>query len=176
MEHQIDTEKPMLTEHFSYLELNLKNAEARVINNYEKLCELIMEPIRDRFGPIVITSARRFELENMAAGGKVLSYHLAYGGKAAIDFKPFRKSKLIQIWDWLRLDSDLMFDKIILERAKSDIIIKQIPLIIHVQYDRLNPPRRLAYEGFTGASDEYTQVNVNPIKNIPRNNDNDIDV
>jgi len=164
VKNTIDAEHPMITKHFSFVELNLQGATERVVENYIKLCEQVMEPIREKFGPLVITSGYRYETLNNAVGGKPDSFHLGFDGKAAIDFRPFRKEKLLHIWDWLRLDSDLLFDKIILERDKHDA---QTPVIIHVQLDTRNPPRRLAYEGFTGAGTSYTAVNVNPLKNLP---------
>lgn len=167
MEHQIDTAKPMITTHFSYLECNLQNAPQQVIENYEYLLLTIMEPIREHFGPLVVTSGYRPPERNKRAGGQDDSFHLAENGKAAMDFKPWRREKLLVIWDWLRLDSQLMYDKIILERDKNDA---QTPLIIHVQLDKNNPPRREAYEGFTGAGSSYVGVNVNPLKVNPSQN------
>lgn len=154
----------MLSSHFSFLELNLQAAPEEVVDNYLYLLTEVMEPVRERFGMLVVTSGWRPPLKNAAVGGKDDSYHLGQMGCAAIDFKPWKRERLLVIWDWLRLDSQLMFDKIILERDKNDA---QTPLIIHVQLDKNNPPRREAYEGFTGAGSSYLAVNVNPLKINP---------
>jgi hypothetical protein len=59
------------------------------------------------------------------------------------------------LFDWLRLESDLPFDKVILEKNAAEV-----PACVHIQIDRLNKPRRQAFIGHTGNSLRYDQVEV----------------
>jgi hypothetical protein len=59
------------------------------------------------------------------------------------------------LFDWLRLESKLPFDKVIFEKNKAEV-----PACVHIQIDRLNPPRRQAFIGHTGAATVYTPVEV----------------
>jgi len=143
-----------LTANFSEEELRVEQADARVRGNARILCAEILEPVRAHFGkPVIVTSGYRPPLLNAAAGGKTKSFHLYEDGRCAADFK-VQDTPIVLVFDWLRLESKLPFDKAILEYRGAE------PRIVHVQMDVNNAPRRLAYTGQTGAGTTYTSVEV----------------
>ena len=92
------------------------------------LCQQVLQPIRDRFGPVRITSGFRNPATNEAVGGVPLSAHripydLTEEGtrfsyvKVATDFQ-VPGVPLEDVYDWIRLDSGLSCDQVILERGK----------------------------------------------------------
>lgn len=121
----------MLSTHFSEQELNVDGGmPARVVNNAKFLALQILEPIREKFGALRIHSGYRDPSHNEAVGGVSKSYHLYDGDECAADFSPFVTDiTLQQIFDWLRLESDLPFDHVILEHDP----LTQEPRVIHVQ-------------------------------------------
>lgn len=145
----------MLSEHFSEKELGVDGAEHRVVDNAVYLCENILEPIRDHFGvPVHIHDGYRDPVHNAKVGGKSASFHLFENGHAAADFD-VAGVDLKTTFDWIRLESKLLFDKVILEHGPNGQ-----PATVHIQTDCLNPPRRQAFTGSTGAGTVYTQVSV----------------
>jgi len=146
-----------LTEHFSDEEMGVAGCEQRLIDNATHLCQLVLEPLRDHYGvPALIHDGYRDPGHNARVGGKPTSFHLFEDGKAAADIS-VSGFDCVQVFDWLRLMSHLQFDKVILERNRAGIAAT-----VHIQIDRLNPPRRLAYTGSTGAGKDYLPVPVNP--------------
>lgn len=143
-----------LSEHFTDEELRVAYQDPRVIANYRYLCERLLEPIRNHYlEPIFITSGFRNVEHNTAAGGKLSSFHLAEGGKAACDFF-VNGISIVKVFDWIRLISGLDFDKVILEKKNG------VPVIVHLQVDRFTKPRRRALIGGTGDSHDYEEVKV----------------
>lgn len=143
-----------LTKHFSEEEMRVSFQDTRIIKNYKFLCENLLESIRAKYNEIVfITSGFRNTEHNASAGGKSTSYHLAEGGRAAADFF-INNVSIVAVFDWIRLESGLKFDKVILENKNG------VPVIVHLQVDRLTIPRRLAYIGATGDSQKYTPMKV----------------
>src|SRR5215472_3551271 len=105
-----------------------------------------MEPLRGKFGPIIIHDGYRSPTHNVEVGGIPNSYHLFNDDNAAADFSP-EAYNLGMAFDYIRLGSSLNFDKVILERNKRTLA----PSAIHIQYhcgDKTKN-RREAYEGFT---------------------------
>lgn len=147
-----------LTPHFSDKELGVIGCEQRIIDNATFICTTILEPIRQHFGrPINVHDAYRDQGHNTRVGGKIASFHLYGGGHSAadIDVGGDHPPTYRQVFDWLRLESKLPFDKVILEHnaAGEDATV-------HIQVDRANPPRRQAFVGGTGSSQQYTLVEV----------------
>jgi hypothetical protein len=139
-----------LSEHFTAEELGVARGSTGAVENARALCERVLERVRARFGkPVMIHCGMRSVKHNAAVGGKAQSWHLFEGGKAAADFHVAGEN-MQRVFDWMRLDSDLPFDKVILESAADGT-----PACIHVQMDRLAEPRRLAYTGKTGAGTTY---------------------
>jgi zinc D-Ala-D-Ala carboxypeptidase len=79
------------------------------INNIRLLCENILQPLRDNYGPVVVTSGYRCPELNTAIGGAVNSQHLE--GKAAdIHIPGIPNDQLARI-----IASQFQFDQVILE-------------------------------------------------------------
>lgn len=143
-----------LTEHFLDTELGVAGCDDRLIGNAVYLCQKLLEPIRAHFGqPVHIHDGYRDTEHNLRVGGKPDSWHLYEQGHAAADIDVAGVS-LVEVFKWLRLESGLPFDKVILETTNGQ------PATIHLQIDCLIAPRRLAYEGGTGDSHIYTAVEV----------------
>lgn len=143
-----------LTEHFQDVELGVAGCDERLIGNAQYLCIELLEPIRARFGAVRVHDGYRDPAHNACVGGKAASYHLFDDGKAAADIHAVGCT-LKQLFDWIRLDSGLSFDKVILEcNAQGE------PACVHLQIDSNTTPRRLAYTGSTGAGVEYVPAPV----------------
>jgi hypothetical protein len=143
-----------LTAHFADAELGVAGQEQRLIDNATFLCTTLLEPIRAQFGPVRVHDGYRSPDHNAAVGGKPDSYHQFDGTQSAADFD-CPQASYQAVFDWIRWQSGLPFDKVILENnAASE------PACIHVQVDSAVPPRRLAYIGSTGAGTVYTPVSV----------------
>lgn len=141
-----------LTKHFSAEELNVHNVPIKdfeVLGAARCLCQEILEPIREHFGkPVIVTSGRRTAERNKQVGGEPLSWHLYQQGKAAADFYVLGVPPE-EVYDWMRLESNLPFDKAILEFKRIAGGVEPIPSVIHVQMSLNLAPRRLAYRGMT---------------------------
>lgn len=148
------------------------------------LCMELLEPARAWLGePLIVTSGYRPPEHNRAIGGKDKSFHLYRFGQAAADALPKTKP-VIDLFDWLRLESGLPFDKVILEVSPGSwvnalldsvrlrltegeelkVILQSLPglkpLVVHFQTDVNNAPRRLAFIGCTGDGQKYVPVEV----------------
>lgn len=146
----------LLSPHFGDEELGVINCPQNIIDNAVYLCLNILEPIRKHFGrPINIHDSYRDPSHNARVGGKKDSFHLFAGGRSAADFDVGGDSapSYAQIFDWIRLQSKLPFDKVILEHN-----VAGENAAIHIQVDRDNSPRREAFVGGTGASQHYVLV------------------
>ena len=144
-----------LTEHFTVEELGIVPADPVLMQNALYLCEQLLEPIRAKFGPVHVHDGYRAPAHNFEVGGKEKSYHLYLAGEAAADIDVKPTAGLSELFDWIRLESGLPFDKVILEFGEL-----AGEGCVHLQIDRSNAPRRLAYVGATGAATEYQQVDV----------------
>ncbi len=128
-----------------------------VVERLRWLCTFILEPIRERFKlPMHITSGYRCVNLNGAVGGANNSFHKADEDRAACDFQ-IRGVKLERVFHWLRLQSGLLFDTVILERGREER--HELDDCIHVQIN--SAPRRRALVGATHGKGSYTSLEVN---------------
>lgn len=143
-----------LTQHFQDYELGVLGCDARILQNAVFLCANLLEPIRNRFNTSlnVHDSYRDFS-HNQRVGGKPDSFHLFNDAKSAADFDVHGYS-LSEVFNWICLESELMFDKVILESNLG------VPRALHLQVDSDAAPRRQAFIGGTGDSHQYQQVEV----------------
>jgi zinc D-Ala-D-Ala carboxypeptidase len=143
-----------LTQHFSDQELGVVGCDQQLIDNATALCEKLLEPIRAHFNaPVRVHDGYRDSWHNLRVGGKPASWHLFEAGHAAADFHVVGFD-LQFVFKWIRLESALPFDKVILEVSGGR------PACIHIQVDASESPRRLAYTGSTGAGKDYDPVEV----------------
>ena len=143
-----------LTEHFADVELGVAGCEERIVRNASYLCVAVLEPIRAEFGPVRVHDGYRDPGHNARVGGKAASFHLFEGGKSAADIDA-PGTGIKTLFDWVRLESGLPFDKVILETNAEGM-----PMTVHLQIDSGSTPRRQAFTGSTGAGTAYVEVEV----------------
>ena len=145
-----------LSPNFSREEFELDGAmPEKVVPAYTALCTELLEPIRAKWGAILITSGYRSAQANKLAGGVPTSEHVATPEKCAADWEILTftvpKSTMRDVFDWLRLESTLVWDQCILEHGdRGDLI--------HLAWSIT--PRRQALEGLTANRSGYTQCAV----------------
>ena len=112
---------------------NTPNAEQ--IKNLQKLCENVLQPLRDHLGEaVVINSGFRSQAVNMAVGGAKNSQHMA-GEAADIRCKDLLYAKRIYTW----IMDNLQFDQLILER-------KGRAIWVHVSFTTSRPNRQMVLQ------------------------------
>lgn len=137
-----------LTEHFADTELGVAGCDAQLVANATYICAQLLEPVRAKFGPTMVDDGYRDAAHNARVGGKPDSYHLFNGTRSAADIRVVGAT-LQSAFDWIRLESELPFDEVILEYSGD------VPACIHLQIDSAVKPRRWAFTGATGAGTEY---------------------
>lgn len=112
-----------LSEHFTLREMTrtshrrIDNTPSPdVVERLTQLCLFFLEPVRERFGPLWVTSGYRCKELNDAIGGSKTSAHI-HG--CAADLVPIRSRPTIEIVDWVVDESGLDFDQIIDEYTST---------------------------------------------------------
>jgi hypothetical protein len=95
--------------------------------NLKLLCEMVLQPVRDHFGPIAINSGYRGVVLNKTIGGSWKSQHCE--GKAADIECPGTGNRHVAEW----ISDNCTFDQIILEFHNPEI---PDPGWVHVSYNR----------------------------------------
>lgn len=90
----------------------------------EALCNNILEPLRQQFGPIIVSSGFRSRRVNSLAGGSPASQHMK--GEAA-DIVVGSEDRATRLFNFVK--SNLDFDQLILEPLSSPT-----PRWLHVSY------------------------------------------
>lgn len=148
----------MLSDHFTDRELNVESADLRIKDNARFLCQRILESIREKFGPLHITSGYRPADHNAAVGGVRDSEHQYHDDHAAADFRPVDANiPLTQVFNWVRLESRLPFRQVILEHDHAT----QQPECIHVSARVNGNDKHEALIGGTHGTEGYTKVEAN---------------
>ena len=148
-----------LSEHFADTELGVVGASPQIVANAVQLCETLLEPIRAQFGAASLSNGYRPELANEAAGGVSDSQHLYLEQNSAADMVRFANADLPTAFDWIRLQSGLSFDQVILEYAAH--VEPLTPACIHISYNgALATQRRMALYGYTNGAGPYTPAEV----------------
>jgi len=151
-----------LSDHFSETELRVAGQSPRVVGNAKFLCVQILEPVREMFGALIVDSGYRSPAHNEAVGGVHGSYHEYVGDECAADFRPVPTAltTLEQIFDWMRLESKLPFDHVILEHDKAGN-----PACIHVQahVEQPNCRPRGAYLRSTGKANDTVECDCEQV-------------
>jgi hypothetical protein len=106
----VDLKKPIKgAPNFTYMEFIKSNTATRLgilnvpneeqIKCIEKLCQIILQPVRNNFGPIRITSGFRSQELCLKIGSTMYSNHTR---GQAVDFEPFNtKITLFSIYEWI---------------------------------------------------------------------------
>jgi zinc D-Ala-D-Ala carboxypeptidase len=142
----------MLSDHFAKLEFEHDGEMPdNCVLSYRHLCEEVLEPIRSHVGqPIRILSGYRTPAANAAAGGVPDSQHVATSTTCAADWW-VPTLDMRGIFDWIRLESGLVWDQLILEHGINNAII-------HSSWS--TTPRRQALEGATANRSGYQSWDV----------------
>ena len=137
----------MLSTHFAQLEFERDGEMPDSCDiPYRHLCEDILEPIRSHVGePLRILSGYRSPSANQAAGGVSGSQHVATADYCAADWW-VPTLDMRGVFNWIRLESKLPFDQLILEHGDHNDII-------HTSWS--TTPRRMALEGATANRTGY---------------------
>jgi hypothetical protein len=131
----------MLSKNFSLDEMTRSStAKSKRIDNTPneaqiefmvELCQSVLQPIRDKFGPVKINSGFRSAKLNTAIGGSTSSQHCCLNGAAAdIYFKLGRA----EVFNWIK--ENLRFDQLIWEFGdENESLDGNGPAWIHVSYN-----------------------------------------
>ena len=112
------------------LGINNDNVNMEVVLNLAFLCHMVLQPLRDRFGPISISSGFRTKALNQAVGGAPNSQHLT-GEAADISLPSWQEGK-----EYFRYLSTLpIYDQLIWEQRTTTCWI-------HISIKRLGTNRR----------------------------------
>lgn len=127
-----------------------------VVPVYAVLCNQILEHIRAKFGlPIKITSGYRSPSHNVSINGSKTSQHVATPSYCAADFQVVG-GDLVVVFDWIRKESFLPFDQVILEYGRA--VETDTDDCIHISWKV--EPRRTAMVGATNNRAPYVRVEV----------------
>lgn len=124
-----------LTKSASATRLDLDNTPSpQILENLQVLVENILQPVRNQFGPVVVTSGYRSPEVNKAVGGSGNSDHCK--GRAA-DFKVLRKdNRELALW----VAENMHFTQLILEFYKPGVPESGW---VHCSYDPSNLKRQV---------------------------------
>lgn len=117
---------------------------------FTELCISILEPVRAKFGILLVTSGFRSPQSNADTHGQSNSEHIATETKCAADFYSVDVSAL-QIFDWMRMNATLPYHQLILEHGKTGDVV-------HVSMNKQMPGIRSVLEGATHNSEDYTKI------------------
>lgn len=143
-----------LTEHFDREEFELHGVmPEECVPMYTSLAHTLLEVIRAQFGqPMRITSGYRNAADNAAVHGVRNSQHEATANQCAADFEIVATKDLRAVFDWVRQQTNLVWDQLILEHSSGDDII-------HISLVR-GTNRRQALEGKVENMSAYTSWSV----------------
>lgn len=131
----------MLSKNFSLAEMTASTtAQKKRIENVPnasqieflvELCENVLQPVRDEFGPIHISSGYRSPKLNVAIGGSTSSQHCALRGAAA-DISMGEKNK--DIFNFIK--DELIFDQLIAEGVDANGNMRWVHVSYHYGHNR----------------------------------------
>lgn len=116
---------------------------------FRELCGKVLEPIREKYGLVVITSGYRSKAHNASVGGAKGSDHIASSQHCAADWT-IPGADLEKVFDWVRLEAKLPIDQIIIEYEDEG---QTKPACIHTSYSTI--PRYQALSGLTHGRSSY---------------------
>lgn len=83
------------------------------------LCQLVLQPVRDKFGPVRILSGKRSPQLNFAVGGSKTSDHLYIGETCAADFTI--KGNVKECFEWVQANRQGTYGQLIHYPSKNFI-------------------------------------------------------
>jgi hypothetical protein len=141
-----------LSPHFTWAEMTRTGQSALQDKNREEaekvkaaittVCRTLMEPIREKFGPLRINSCFRGPAVNSAVGGSKTSQHMV---GEAVDFVPLNdKIALMTVVDWVRKESGLKWGQLINEHPGNS---KWIHISLGEPFRKTNNMQVLDFDG-----------------------------
>jgi zinc D-Ala-D-Ala carboxypeptidase len=118
------------------------------------LCTTILDPIRERWGPLVPSSGYRCEALNYAIGGSSTSQHMKF---EACDFR-IVGADLTEVFTWIWKESNLPFGQLILEGWT-----KNKPSWIHISLGEPYRPLRLSRQVKTMNAGKWKTLQAGPV-------------
>lgn len=147
-----------LSEHFQQSEFERRApVPPECIPLLKGFCVSILEPIRAKFGALRVTSGYRAPDDNKATGGVQQSQHIYNAAHCAADFQA-ESHGVFEVFNWIRLESGLQFDQVILEYDKA-APADSSRACVHTSYTS-GTPRRMALVGNTHGEGAYAKVQV----------------
>jgi hypothetical protein len=143
-----------LSANFSLAELTKTNVRQfdntpsmQVIDNLQVLVDSVLQPIRNKFGPVTVTSGYRSPEVNKAIGGSATSDH-CFGFAADFEVAGVDNKELAR---WVA--DNLKFKQLILE-----FYTKGVPDSgwVHVSYDKTNPTQKVMTATKVGGRTVYS--------------------
>jgi zinc D-Ala-D-Ala carboxypeptidase len=116
------------------------------------LCTLVLEPVRERFGELKVTSGYRPPLANAEAHGQPNSEHIYSPAWCACDFLAVGEPIQRTVFDWMRENPSLPYHQLILEHSANG------SSIVHVSMNKQKPGVRSVLEGATHNAEPYVKV------------------
>lgn len=131
----------MLSKNFSLDEMTRSStAKSKRIDNTPneaqiefmvELCQSVLQPIRDKFGPVKVNSGFRSAKLNTAIGGSTSSQHCGLNGAAADIYFQLGRA---EVFHWIK--ENLRFDQLIWEFGdENESLDGNGPAWIHVSYN-----------------------------------------
>jgi hypothetical protein len=143
----------LLSDDFSLAEFEKDSAiPVACLPILKRLCQEILQPIRTKFGPLVITSGYRPPLANAEAHGVSNSEHVYTPTWAAADFVSAEPATPMRvIFDWMRGPecASMPFHQLILEAGSNG------SSVIHVSINVRMPGVRSVLTGATHNAEPY---------------------
>ena len=144
-----------LSEHFKLVEFCKHGAPPDdCLPLAQRMCQEVLEPIHTKFGTMPITSGYRPPDANAAIGGAKTSAHQWTPERCACDFQ-VPGAHLPDVFDYIRKESYLPIDQVILESGKNQSSEKDDCIHVSVRKDT---PRQMALIGETHGAGGYSQV------------------
>ena len=152
-------ESDKLSEHFTFGELTSTSRDSLLKENREEalvfvdsakaLCETLLEPIRKKFGPVVINSGFRGPTLNKAIGGSETSQHMKF---EAADFY-CSKASLKDVFNWIKDESGLKYGQVILEGR-----VPGKPTWVHISLGDPWRPKKTSMQALVFNGKKYSAV------------------
>src|SRR5271154_2951774 len=123
-----------------------------------ELCTEVLEPVREQFGALVITSGYRPPEANAEAHGQPNSEHIYTPAWCAADFYAVSTVGMLErtIFDWMRMNSRLPYHQLILEHDANG------SSVVHVSMNKRMPGVRSVLEGATHNAEPYVKIDHVP--------------
>lgn len=140
-----------ISEHFSKREFEKSGTALRLgisnviddpehLLNLSSLCATVMEPIREKFGPISISSGYRDPAVSRAVGSSEKSSHCR---AEACDFEAFQSGGNLEVFNWIIKESGISYDQCIAEWFSLDGTGDKFDGWIHISSKRNKSENRM---------------------------------